>query len=172
MILQKHLTRYPNVRLGKRWKLEDSEVIYFRWIGLELNDRRQRQGIHAYIIRKLSEWIKVISGVPYGSVLVLLLFVILFTSIDNEIISTLKNLRTILNYSRMWLRRMMRAVVAALAKSLSGEYKNNSCRRSDHSLELRLQIGTETIIALMYCTWILKSGNVFPVEDHYQTFQR
>lgn len=55
MILLKHLTRYPNVRLGKRWKLEDSEVIYFRWIGLELNDRRQRQGIHAYIIRKLSE---------------------------------------------------------------------------------------------------------------------
>ena len=91
-----------------------------RWIEKWLTDRRQRVNING----KLSSWMEVLSGVPQGSVLGRLLFLILVNDIDDGIVSKLlkftddiKLCNTVVNeedadYLRSDLRKLSRAAAA------------------------------------------------------------
>jgi len=74
---QKAFDKVPHCRLISKLKAHGITGNILRWIEHWLNGRKQRVVINGY----LSEWINILSGVPQGSVLCPLLFVIYINTI-------------------------------------------------------------------------------------------
>lgn len=77
----KAFDKVPHVRLAKKLEACGITGNILRWIVNWLTDRRQAVGIRGCY----SDWIKIVSGVPQGSVLGPLLFVIYINDIDKEL---------------------------------------------------------------------------------------